>query len=117
MKLAKQLESGLSELVSAIQTVDGVIGIILFGSFARGEADDGSDIDLLIVFENEEKMRENEWEVTRRIPSHIFAQSICVCPSTLKEMNPVFVQSVLREGTILYLRYPWMLPSHLTNTI
>jgi hypothetical protein len=97
--------------------VDGVVGIILFGSFARGEANEGSDIDLLIVFENEEKMRENEWEVTHRVPSHIFAQSICVCPSTIKRMNPVFIQSVLREGIILYLRYPWVLPSHLTNTV
>jgi hypothetical protein len=103
--------------MAALKTVEGVIGIILFGSFARGEADEGSDIDLLVLFENEKKMRENEWEVTRRIPSHIFAQSICVCPSTLRRMNPVFVQSVFKEGIILYLRYPWVLPSRLANTV
>jgi len=107
----------LSEIVAAVKTVNGVIGIVLFGSAARGEADEGSDIDLLVLFEDEDKMRRNEWEVTRRIPPNIFAQSICVCPSTLKRMNPVFVQSVFRDGIILYMQYPWMLRSSLANTV
>ncbi|MFQ6074277.1 MAG: nucleotidyltransferase family protein [Candidatus Bathyarchaeia archaeon] len=117
MKLVRQLKSSLSEIVASIKTVDGVIGIVLFGSFARGEADEGSDIDLLVLFEDEDKMRRNEWEVTRRIAPSIFAQSICVCPSLLKKMNPVFVQSVLNEGIILYMRYPWMLRSRLANVV
>ena len=83
MKSARQLESILPELVGAIKTVEGVVGIILFGSAARGEADEGSDIDLLVLFEDEDKMRRNEWEVTRRIPPKTFVQTICACPSTL----------------------------------
>jgi hypothetical protein len=117
MKLVGQLELSLSEIVKALKTVDGVIGIILFGSVARGEADEGSDIDLLVLFEDEDKMRKNEWEVTRRIPPNIFAQSICVCPSTLKQMNPVFIRSVFEEGIILYMRYPWVLESRLANAV
>lgn len=117
MKLVRQLESSLSEIVASIKTVNGVIGIILFGSVARGEADECSDIDLLVLFEDEDKMRRNEWEVTRRIAPNIFAQSICVCPSTLKRMNPVFIQSVFEEGIILYMRYPWVLKSRLANAV
>jgi len=101
--------------VNAIKTVDGVIGIILFGSAARGEADEGSDIDLLVLFENEDKMRRNEWEVTRRIPSNLFTQSICACASTLERMNPVFLQSVLEDGLILYAQHPLVLRSRLAN--
>jgi len=109
MRSAKDLESSLSEIVDAIKTVDGVIGIILFGSTARGDHDEGSDIDLLIIFKDQDAMRKNEWEVTRSIPSDIFAQSICVCPSTLETTNPVFLQSVLEDGVILYMQHPLVL--------
>ncbi|MDI6905658.1 MAG: nucleotidyltransferase domain-containing protein [Candidatus Bathyarchaeia archaeon] len=98
----------LSEIVDAIKTVEGVIGIILFGSVARGDYDEGSDIDLLVIFRDEDLMRRNEWEVTRRIPSDVFAQSICVCPSMLKSANPVFLRSVLDDGVILYMRHPFV---------
>lgn len=111
----KQLESSLSKIVAAVKDVEGVVGIILFGSFARGEADEGSDIDLLVLFEDEDLMRKGEWEVTRLIPADVFAQSICACPSTLEEMNPVFLQSVLEEGVILYMRHPFALRSRLTS--
>lgn len=115
MSLVKQLESSLSKIVAAVKNVEGVVAVILFGSFARGEADEGSDIDLLVLFEDEDAMRRNEWEVTRRMPADVFAQSICVCPSTLKEMNPVFLQSVLEEGVILYMRHPLVLRSRLAS--
>jgi len=116
MSLVKQLESRLSRVVDAVKTVEGVVGIILFGSFARGEADEGSDIDLLVLFEDEDVMRRNEWEITRRMPADVFAQSICVCPSTFEETNPMFLQSVLEEGVILYMRHPLVLTSRLANT-
>lgn len=115
MKSVGQLGSSLSEIVNAIKTVDGVIGVILFGSVARGEADEGSDIDLFVLFVDEDSMRRNEWEVTRRVPSEVFAQIICACPSTLEKVNPVFLQSVLEDGLILYSQYPLIFKSRLMN--
>lgn len=116
MRLARRLESVLSEIVSAIKGVDGVMGIILFGSVARGEAEEGSDMDLLILFKDEDKMRMGEWQVTHRMPPDVFAQSISACPSTLGRMNPVFLQSVLEEGMILYMEYPVTLKLRLAST-
>jgi len=115
MRSERPLESRLSEAVAALKTIDGLVGIILFGSVARGEADEGSDVDLLVLFEDEDRMRRSEWEVTRRMPRDLFAQSICVCPSTLKEANPVFIQSALEEGTILYMQHPLALRAELMN--
>jgi predicted nucleotidyltransferase len=117
MRSVSRLESSLSEIVNAIKTVDGVIGIILFGSVTRGKADEGSDIDLLVLFENEDKMRRNEWEVNRLIQSNLFTQSICACASTLERMNPVFIQSVLEDGLILYAQHPLVLRSRLANAL
>lgn len=116
MKLAGRLESVLSEIVDAIKGVDGVMGIILFGSVARGEADEGSDMDLLVLFKDEDKMRRGEWQVTRRMPPDVFAQSISACPSSLGGMNPVFLQSALEEGMILYMEYPVALKLRLAST-
>lgn len=116
MRSEKQVESDFSELVDAVKMVEGVIGIILFGSAARGEADEGSDLDLLVFFEDEEKMRRGEWEVTRRVPPETFAQSICLCPSTIAQTNPTFLESVLEEGIILYMQYPLTLKVHQANT-
>lgn len=117
MKSLKGLESSLSRIVDAIKIVDGIIGIILFGSVAKEKADQGSDIDLLVLFKDENAMRRNEWEVTRRIPPDIFTQSICVCPSTLKAVNPVFLQSVLEDGIILYMQHPLDLRLRLASTV
>lgn len=116
MGLVKQLESSLSKIVAAVRSVEGVVAVFVFGSFARGEADEGSDVDLLVLFEDEDVMRRNEWEVTRRLPADVFTQSICVCPSTLVEMNPVFLQSVLEDGVVLYMRHPLVLRSRLAST-
>ena len=115
MKSVSQLGSSLSDVVNAIKTVDGVIGVILFGSVARGEADEGSDIDLFVLFVDEDNMRRNEWEVTRRVPPEVFAQTICACPSTLEKVNPVFLQSVFEDGLILYAQYPLVFKSRLMN--
>lgn len=51
----------MREVVDAIRGVDGVVGIVLFGSAARGgQADEGSDLDLLVLFESERKLREGD---------------------------------------------------------
>lgn len=109
MRSVRSLNFSLSEIVDALKTVEGVVGIILFGSVARGDYDEGSDVDLLVIFKDEGLMRRNEWEVTLSIPPEVFAQSICVCPSTLDSVNPVFLRSVLKDGLILYMRYPFVL--------
>lgn len=116
MRSVKSSELSLSEVVNAIKTVEGVVGIILFGSVARGDYGEGSDIDLLIIFRDENVMRRNEWEATRRIPSGVFAQSICVCPSMLQAVNPVFLRSVLEDGIILYMQHPFVLRLKSANT-
>ncbi len=50
MKSQKELVFDLSRLVDAIAQIDGVLGIILFGSAARGDRDEYSYYDLLVLF-------------------------------------------------------------------
>ncbi|MEM2122808.1 MAG: nucleotidyltransferase domain-containing protein [Candidatus Bathyarchaeia archaeon] len=42
--------SEIEQLINRLEEVEGVVGIILFGSYSKGDFDEGSDVDLLIVF-------------------------------------------------------------------
>jgi len=46
----EQVAPDILELTGEISEIKGVSAIILFGSHSRGDFDEGSDIDLLIVF-------------------------------------------------------------------
>lgn len=61
MKSKEKLESDLNKLSEAV-AVDGVIAAILFGSRARRDYDQYSDYDLLIIFNNKQKL----WEKLRK---------------------------------------------------
>lgn len=50
MQLRSEQKSDLSNLIKAITDVEGVIAVILFGSRAKGDPDEYSDYDLLVVF-------------------------------------------------------------------
>jgi predicted nucleotidyltransferase len=53
-KIPKSIAPILQEVKKKIREVYGsrLKGIILYGSYARGEADEGSDIDLIVLLEN-----------------------------------------------------------------
>ena len=51
MTNAEQIEEILSEVVSSVSKLDGIVAIVLGGSRARGSADELSDIDLGIYYD------------------------------------------------------------------
>jgi predicted nucleotidyltransferase len=53
-KIPEEMKSILKEVKENLKEIYGksLKGIILYGSYARGEADEGSDIDLVILLEN-----------------------------------------------------------------
>ena len=51
----------LSKMVDVVSKVQGVIGVFLFGSLARGDYDEFSDYDLLVVFVDRAVMWRN-WD-------------------------------------------------------
>jgi len=101
--------------VNAITKVEGVVAIILFGSRAKGNYNEHSDYDLLIVFEDDEVMWRNRrklYENTGKLG--LFTQ---VLTRSIKELwgktEPTFLQSILKHGVILYLKYPLQAPAFL----
>lgn len=106
-------ELELSRLVRAISSVDGVIEVILFGSRARGDYDEFSDYDMLVIFENDEVMWRGRTELFSKVGElKLFIQVLTRSLRELKEATErTFLSTVLREGKLVYARFPLEFPA------
>lgn len=91
-----------------IAPIPGVAGILLFGSVARGDADEYSDYDVLILFKDSASMRSG-WDAVFSAtgPMNLNIHAI---PETLEELgsaNPVFLRELEKHGRVLYAREPF----------
>ena len=117
MQLRSEVKSDLDSLAKAIANVEGVVAVILFGSRARGDYDEYSDYDILVVFHDDEVM----WKNRRRIYQNVgklglFTQVLTRSIKELKEKTePTFLQNVLQHGILLFLRYPFKTPALTKN--
>jgi len=75
--------------------------IVLFGSMARDEADKRSDIDLLLVF-NEENPKSHISEIMSIITTLKPHREIRPTVTNLTDYDEEFLQTVLREGDVLW---------------
>lgn len=117
MKLKSELESNLSRLVEAIACVEGVVAIILFGSRARGDYDEHSDYDLLVIFRDEDAMWKNRRTLFENVGKlGLFTQVLTRdIREFMEKTEPTFRQNILEQGTLLYLRHPFKAPAFSQN--
>lgn len=82
--------------------------VILFGSYARGDATEQSDVDLMIVAKSDLPRFKRSRELYKLLRPHPFAMDIVVyTPREIekgKKTNVSFVSTVLKEGKELYVR-------------
>ena len=116
MSLRRRVGYDLSRVVDVVSRIDGVIAVILFGRFARGDYDESSDYDILVVFRDRESMWRN-WdrlfeEVGRlRLLIHLIPKSY----DELLNSEPTFLREIYMHGIILYSRYPFTARLEPTN--
>jgi len=117
VQLKSEVKSDLDNLVKAIADVEGVVAIILFGSRARGDYNEYSDYDILVIFEDEEIMWRNRRRLFEKVGKlRLFTQ---VLTRSIKEFTektePTFRQNILEHGVLLYLHYPFQAPAFCGN--
>jgi uncharacterized protein len=82
--------------------------VILFGSYARGEAADRSDVDFMVVAESDLPRHKRAVDLYTQFRPYPFGMDIVVyTPEEIEEgrRSPLsFVSTVLREGKKLYER-------------
>ena len=80
--------------------------IILFGSLARGDWDEVSDIDLIVIYHTDKAFLERmkELYVSWNIPKAV--DILAYTPSEFQKMmdESCFVADVVKEGEVLYER-------------
>jgi len=82
--------------------------VILFGSYARGDATEQSDVDLMIIANSDLPRFKRSRELYKLLRPHPFAMDIVVyTPQEIekgKKTKVSFVSTVLKEGKTLYVR-------------
>jgi predicted nucleotidyltransferase len=98
----------LNELVDRLAPIPGVVGILLFGSVAKGEADEYSDYDVLILFKDRASLR-REWDsvFTETASMNLNVHAVPETMDELEKANPVFLKELEKHAKVLYARSPF----------
>ncbi len=79
--------------------------VILFGSYAQGEATEDSDVDLLVVMPFEGRSVEKSVEVRLKIEFPFPVDLLVRTPETVRvriAMGDDFIRNILQRGKVLY---------------
>lgn len=83
----------------------GVAGCVLFGSAARGEMEDSSDIDLLILVDNESaamKVESGVYELSRQVEAWTGASANVVVWTADQDNPGAILDNIVDEGKTIY---------------
>jgi predicted nucleotidyltransferase len=100
----------MSRIVQVVGLLPGVLTIILYGSFARGDHGPKSDVDLLILVRTPRQAR----LVNERLAEHEFDRQLQPTVRTLRQLrstDPGLLRNILREGRLLFLNGPLDIPA------
>jgi len=101
--LQSQVYEKIQHVANEIKEIQGTIGIVLIGSFSRGDHDEGSDIDLLVVFKDKKNLHKGLSEIYKTTAkTDLFFQVIGLTLNELK--NSPLLETALREGKIIHAK-------------
>lgn len=82
--------------------------IVFFGSYARGDANEHSDIDILVIMESDEPPHKRSVPIYDLLSDYMLAVEVIVRTpeeaARYKDVPSSFIQTILREGVTLYER-------------
>jgi predicted nucleotidyltransferase len=83
--------------------------IIMFGSRARGEARDDSDLDLFVIQDSQRPNRQVRRRIERLLWGREFSVDLIVrtpeeVARNVEDHNPFYTRHILKEGRVLYER-------------
>ncbi len=102
--MARRMQKRLKALITNLKAYQPE-KIILFGSSARGEEDEHSDIDLVIIKKTQDRflqrLKKAALLIKEPIPVDLFVYTPEEFAQMLDDENP-FVQIVIKEGRVIY---------------
>lgn len=101
-----RVNARVKQIVNALKPYDPE-RIILFGSAARGDADEHSDIDIAVIKETSERFLDRLGQVYGLIKPHYALDVLVYTPDEFAEMRDAgnsFIEEILCDGIIVYDR-------------
>ena len=98
-EIYKEIGDELKELAERLREKYGVRRIIVFGSYVRGDLNEGSDIDLVVVGDFKERFHKRIASILNLTDLPI--EPLCYTEEEFREMiknNKGFISEVLKEG-------------------
>jgi predicted nucleotidyltransferase len=107
IKVEKIDDAVLQEIIGRIVEAVDPLKIILFGSWAYGKPDSGSDLDILVVVDNPKlSKRETRVKIRSVLRNLLVSKDIVVATSNdieeWKNVPQAFVTSVMEKGKAIY---------------
>lgn len=106
----EELRKLAAKLAAEASTIEGLTSIILYGSYARGNHHRKSDVDLLLIFKDEEALRKAEDKIQKLYG--ISDATLSIETLTLNRIeeyaqsNPYLFRNILKEGIVVYASPP-----------
>lgn len=99
------LARGLDELVAQLRQIPEVREVMVFGSYARGRRDLGTDLDLLVVMDSPLDFVSRNAEVAGRLRAGIPLDLLVYTPEEMDAMRErPFLRHALTGSQVLYAR-------------
>ncbi len=101
--MSHEISEVLKKFVREASRLPRLLSILLYGSAARGEHDARSDIDLLLIFKDEDSRRKAERKVSEivvKLGHRLEPQ--CYSLDGLRRADKSFLRGVFRDGIQLY---------------
>jgi predicted nucleotidyltransferase len=97
------LELALEEVVAQLALLPEVERVILFGSYAAGQRDLFTDLDLLVVMSSEQDFVHRTAELYRQVRAGVDLDLLVYTPEEFEKLrHRGFVRQALRTGKVLY---------------
>lgn len=99
------LARGLDDLVAQLRQIPEVCQVVLFGSYARGRRDLGTDLDLLVVMDSPLDFVSRNAELAERLRAGVPLDLLVYTPAEMADMRErPFLRHALTGSQVLYAR-------------
>lgn len=100
---ARLLAQELDNLIRQLRQIPAVQRVILFGSYARGQADLLTDLDLLVVMSSNLDFVSRCANLARQLQADVALDVLVYTPDELERLRDrPFIDHILKTGKVLY---------------
>jgi len=103
-----RIEDLLEEIKTISKSNSNIQATVLFGSYAREQAHVQSDIDICIIVKNEKLQNQISNQILRLEKKYDKNINILITTPALKDLDRQLVETILREGIVLYGTLPYI---------